>query len=51
MLYKNFKTDQTFNQLELEEAANAENIGIDEYITKYDLQRERNLHKKLKISI
>tara|TARA_R110002051_G_scaffold96437_1_gene166478 strand:- start:2 stop:9907 length:9906 start_codon:yes stop_codon:yes gene_type:complete len=38
MLYKNFKTDQTFNQLELEEAANAENIGIDEYITKYDLQ-------------
>ena len=38
MLYKNFKTDEVFNQVKLEEVAQLEGITVDEYITKYDLQ-------------
>ena len=38
MLYKNFKTDEVFNQAKLEEVAQLEGITADEYITKYDLQ-------------
>jgi len=38
MLYKNFETDEVFDQIGLEEAAASENIGADEYIAKYNLQ-------------
>ena len=38
MLYKNFETDEVFDQIGLEEAAANENIGADEYIAKYNLQ-------------
>ena len=37
-MWKNFETDEVFDQLGLEEAAASENIGVDEYIAKYNLQ-------------
>ena len=39
MLYKNFKTDEVFDQVKLKEVAQLEGITVDEYITKYDLQQ------------